>query len=135
MTVTAETPFITRRQAWAETAVIIRGRATLARAWEFLDRTVAGDFRKPGYGRTAISQATHGLRESLEVYDAIQHGQIAPTAEFQDLEAGHPDDVLAQALERVAEDVRLWAGALVLVVAEQCGDESAAYVRGSEGGE
>jgi hypothetical protein len=89
---------------------------------------VDDSFPWPADGMRLVSMVRYGLEEVLDVHGRLCTGELDPESEFPDLE--HETDALKIALERVAEDVDAWAGALVLVVREHCGEEEAAYVSG-----
>ena len=118
------------------TATITRETEVISRARDILARTDA-DPEFPWVPdeacRTSIRACAEGIRESLEVHEDIRSGRLHPVSEFPDLGAGHPDDALATALERVTEDVGLWSGALVVAVREYAGDEMARRLGGEEG--
>ena len=75
--------------------------------------------------------ARYELEEALDVHGRLRTGELHPELEFPELE--HETEALEIALGKVAEDIGDWAEALVMVIAEHCGGEVAAYVSGAQG--
>jgi hypothetical protein len=108
----------------AEQAVIERAEAVLA-------RVEADSFPWPEPGRKAISLAAYALRNCLDCHESLRDGSLHPASEFPDLGDGR-DDAMGVALSRVTADISDWTEALVMVVAEHCGDRAARYVEHGE---
>jgi hypothetical protein len=111
------------------TATIVREAEIISRAQAILDRAEADaefPWASDEHTRKTIRACAEGVGDCLEEYaDLTATPQRAhPASVFPDL-GHHQDNALEIALERVAEDARLWAGALVLAVREQVGDQIA----------
>ena len=68
--------------------------------------------------RTSILMASDGLRDSLDEFKGLRQGTLHPESVFFDLAPGHPDGALAEAMERVTEDIRDWTAALASLADE-----------------
>ncbi len=78
-----------------------------------------------------VLMARDELAEALDAHGRLRTGQLHPELEFPELE--HETEALEIALGKVAEDIGDWAEALVMMIAEHCGEEVAAYVSGAQG--
>ena len=87
-----------------EAGVIARANAALA--WIRAD-----GFPWP-VNTSEIKTYAAGLRDSLDDYAALTTDRTHPATLFLDLDR-HQDDAMAQALDRVTEDIRKWTQALV----------------------
>jgi len=107
MTITDEAVTLTP----AETALMERASAQLLRV---LADTFPWPPRRTGdlSERDDLKGTIAGLRASLADFNALRDGRIHPASLFFDLAAGHPDGALAEAMERVAQDIADWTGAL-----------------------
>ncbi len=102
------------------TPVIARTPAesiTLAAAFTALSRVKAGAFpwppRRDGICLSDDLKGTMaGLLASIADFTALRTGGTHPATLFFDLAAGHPDGALSEAMERVAQDIADWTGAL-----------------------
>ena len=105
--------------------------AAIQRAHGILARVRADGFLWPWSAdkRTSILMAIDGLEDSLDEHRGLRHGTVHPESVFFDLAAGHPDGALAEALERVAEDIRDWTAALASLA-----DEATVLANSTEGG-
>ena len=86
----------------------------IARANAALSWIRADGFPWPVNG-SEIKTYAAGLRDSLDDYADLTAGRTHPATLFFDLAPGHPDDAMAQALDRVTEDIRKWMRALVVL--------------------
>jgi len=71
------------------------------------------------------------LRESLDEHAAITAGSRQAESVFPHLQ----DNGTEIAGEWLAEDINWNTGALVIAIREACGEDAAAFVSGTEGGE
>lgn len=119
----------TMAPAKSEAEIIVAAKGVLFRA-ESGDIPWPDGFTWTDSFRGSFRMARCGLRETLEIHELIKSEIIHPASEFADLE----DEAGAYgiALSRIAEDISMWAEALVLVIAEHCGSEAAEYVSGTE---
>jgi hypothetical protein len=92
---------------------------------------VDDSFPWPGDDGGSVATARYALEEALDAHGRLRTRELHPASEFPDLE--DETGALEIALEKVTEDISDWAGALVTVVREYCGDEVAAYVSGVQG--
>ena len=82
----------------AEAEAIARANAALAR--------VRADTFPWAFARSGeIKAHADELREALGDYADLTTGSTHPATLFFDLAAGHPDDAMAQALDKVTEDI------------------------------
>jgi hypothetical protein len=65
-----------------------------------------------------------GLTASIADFTALRTGRTHPATLFFDLAAGHPDGALAEAMERLAQDIADWTSAL-----DSLADEAEAIAR------
>ncbi|HTX28989.1 MAG TPA: hypothetical protein VME19_18455 [Streptosporangiaceae bacterium] len=79
----------------------------------------------------SVATARYALEEALDAYGRLRARELHPVSEFPDLE--DETEALEIALDKVTQDISDWAGALVMVVREYCGEEVAAYVCGGQG--
>jgi hypothetical protein len=92
---------------------------------------VDDSFPWPEDDRGSVATARYALEEVLDVHGRLRTRELHPVSEFPDLE--DDTEALEIALWKVTEDICDWAGELVTVVREYCGDEVAAYVSGVAG--
>jgi hypothetical protein len=113
----------------AEVGIIERGKAVLARA-------EAEDFPFPWLAKRSsnVEVCKTALHESLEEHAAITAGSRHPESVFPHLRNPQDDDT-GITREWLAEDINWNTGALVIAIREACGEDAAAFVRGTEGGE
>ena len=106
-----------------EAEVISRAEAALA-------AVRSDDFPTPSTGASLITYYADWLEARVDLLEGRRH----PATEFPELARWWPNDALAQAVEKVTQDIGADTGALTEVVRRFCGDEVAALVSG-EGGE
>jgi len=104
----------------------------IARANGTLDWVNAGTFPWAFAAAGEIKACAASLGEALDDYDGLTTGAIHPASLFFDLEAGHPDGAMGDALDRVTQDIRDWTKALAGLAQAA---EDAAYVSGQDGTE
>ena len=104
--------------------------ALMDRAIAQLLRVLADAFPWPA-DSGGIKVCLAGLHESLADFNGLRDRTVHPATLFFDLAAGHPDGALAEAMERVAQDIADWTGALNSLAGEA---EAAAFVSGEDKG-
>ena len=90
----------------------------IARANAALSHIRADSFPWEAARSGEIKACADSLRESLDDYGYLAAGDIHPASLFFDLAGGHPDDALAQALDKVTQDIRKWTRDLVALANE-----------------
>ena len=114
----------------AEAGTLEWARAILVRGQAVLRDEEPGTFRD-GQGRKSLVMACYGLEESLEYHQGLRDGSRHPSDVDWEFADGR-DNALECALDVMTEDIRSWAGAVILVCAEHCGPETERFVRDGE---